>query len=413
MILSNQKYQKAIDIHLKSTLKLWVKDWIEGWLLVGAVAQWQSTGTVSQMPWVQPWQLHLFLASLSYKYPLGITQTATTQPSQGNQHVVNLSSKQLQDFQVLALSIGLIFAIAPGCIPLAHFITSVEAAINWSGVDENVAAKARINVTGAVNYEKMPPRNISPKDLKVLKEFASDEDNLVLPPDKDRVTVVMDRTDYGDKMLSEESTYQAVEKDPKPVLDRKMNAQLMSLKLSGRLPNDLYMQLRNLAGRVPLLYGLPKVHKLDAPFYPIVSFMTSSTYQLSMFLASILAPLVGWTSSYVKNSKSFVEFIVTQALAKEILVSFHLDSNRSGCPGSPSKTRRGPIHSRENGLVCRLHRVSINLVPGCYLSTFWGEGLLTSTWYCEKSIVGVNLIMEDVEERALATSHSPLRFWEC
>ena len=28
------------------------KDRNEGWLLVGAVAQWQSTGTVSQRPWV-------------------------------------------------------------------------------------------------------------------------------------------------------------------------------------------------------------------------------------------------------------------------------------------------------------------------------------------------------------------------
>ena len=85
----------------------------------------------------------------------------------------------------------------------------------------------------------------------------------MLAPDKDRVTMVMDRTDYDQKMqmLSEKSTYQSVEKDPKPVLERKMNAQLMSLKRSGRLPNDLYMQLRSLAGRPPLLNGLPKVHK--------------------------------------------------------------------------------------------------------------------------------------------------------
>ena len=64
---------------------------------------------------------------------------------------------------------------------------------------------------------------------------------------------------------------------------------------------DLYMQLRSLAGRVSLLYGLPKVHKQAVPFRPIVSFVTSHTYQLSKFLVSVLAPLVGRTSTYVRN----------------------------------------------------------------------------------------------------------------
>ena len=44
---------------------------------------------------------------------------------------------------------------------------------------------------------------------------------------------------------------------------------------------------------------------------------------MSKFLIGIMAPLVGQTSSYVKNSKAFAEFIMTQALTKEeILVSF-------------------------------------------------------------------------------------------
>ena len=31
----------------------------EGWLLVGVLAQWQSTGMVSQRPWFDSRQLHL------------------------------------------------------------------------------------------------------------------------------------------------------------------------------------------------------------------------------------------------------------------------------------------------------------------------------------------------------------------
>ena len=123
------------------------------------------------------------------------------------------------------------------------------------------------------------------------------------------------------------STYQPIEKDPTLSLERKMNAQLMGLKRSGQLFDDLYMQLRSLAGRVPLLYELSKVHKQAVALWPIVSFVTSPTYQLSKFLNGVLAPVVGQTSSYVKNSKAFAEFIATQALTKkEILVSFDVVS---------------------------------------------------------------------------------------
>ena len=135
-----------------------------------------------------------------------------------------------------------------------------------------------MSVIGGVNCVKMPPRNIPLQELKALKELASDEDILVLPADKGRAMVAMDRTDYNDKMhkmLSEESTYQPIEKDPTPSLERKMNAQLMSLKRSGRLSNDLYMELKSSADRVPLLYGLPKVHKQAVSLRSVVSFVTS------------------------------------------------------------------------------------------------------------------------------------------
>ena len=74
----------------------------------------------------------------------------------------------------------------PGRIPTAHFITTVETAINRSGVIDNMTAKARMKVICAVNCVKIPPRNIPQQELKAWKELASDEDTLVLPVDKGR-----------------------------------------------------------------------------------------------------------------------------------------------------------------------------------------------------------------------------------
>ena len=67
-------------------------------------------------------------------------------------------------------------------------------------------------------------------------------------------------------------------------------------------------------------------HKPDVPLCPIVSFVTTLTYQLSRHLSFILSPLVGKTSSAVRNSKDFADFISTQQLEEEVLVSFDVVS---------------------------------------------------------------------------------------
>ena len=52
-----------------------------------------------------------------------------------------------------------------------------------------------------------------------LKELAKDDDIVILPADKGRATVVMDRKDYSAKMLTmlgDRDTYQPMAKDQPP-----------------------------------------------------------------------------------------------------------------------------------------------------------------------------------------------------
>ena len=72
-----------------------------------------------------------------------------------------------------------------------------------------------------------------------------------------------------------------------------MNELLLSVKRSGAIRSTLYYHLRSSAGKVPLLpllpllYGLPKIHKPAIPLRPIASFVNSPTYQLSKHLLNI------------------------------------------------------------------------------------------------------------------------------
>ena len=196
-----------------------------------------------------------------------------------------------------------------------------------------------------------------------------------------------------------------------------MNARLLQLKKCGRLPPDVYSRLRSSAGRVPMLYGLPKVHKPDVPLRPIVSFMSSPTYELSKFLARLLAPLVGLTSSRVRNSKAFVEFMRSQVLEKEeTLVSFDVVSLFTSVP--TDLAIRVACHRLESDTSLS-ERTSLNvddimgLLSLCLDATFLSfrgkvyrqaQGTAMGS---PVSVVVANLVMEDIKERALSTFHSP------
>ena len=57
----------------------------------------------------------------------------------------------------------------------------------------------------------------------------------------------------------------------------------------------------------PRLYGLPKIHKEGVPLRPIVSFVGSTTYELSKYLCNILSPLVGNTEHRIQNSYDWAD----------------------------------------------------------------------------------------------------------
>ena len=76
--------------------------------------------------------------------------------------------------------------------------------------------------------------------------------------------------------------------------------ELRELKHKGELDETT---LTPAASRTPRLYGLPKIHKLDVPLWPIVSSINSPTYHLAKYVTEVIGPLAGQTSSFVKNSK--------------------------------------------------------------------------------------------------------------
>ena len=150
--------------------------------------------------------------------------------------------------------------------------------------------------------------------------------------------------------------------------------------------------------------------------------MTSPTYQLSKYLSSILSPLVGKTSSAVKNSKDFADFISSQQLEKEVLVSFDVVSLFTNIPTSLAvQVARKYLENDEDLEERTLLTVDniILLLEMCLDATFlqfkqqYYRQVQGTAMGSPVSVTVANLVMEDVEQRALSSfpSARPL-FWK-
>ena len=103
---------------------------------------------------------------------------------------------------------------------------------------------------GTIAKVRPPTANLLPQECKAIKSPQEDDCILVLPADKGRATVVMDRTQYDEKissLLDDRKTYKKFAKDPNPSIEQKMNALLLQLKRKGTITDDQYSRLRSSA----------------------------------------------------------------------------------------------------------------------------------------------------------------------
>ena len=129
---------------------------------------------------------------------------------------------------------------------------------------------------------------------------------MIPPADKGKATVIMDTGEYEHKvktMLSDDKTYEKLNKDPTPKYKRKLVSIIKKLKEEDKITDEQYKYLYPTAENVPRMYCTPKIHKPDNPLRPIVDYTGSIGYNVSRSLADLLAPIVGKTSHNITNSK--------------------------------------------------------------------------------------------------------------
>ena len=243
----------------------------------------------------------------------------------------NISYRPVDKTETHVLSYGLRHSVTPKRIPTETIVSSVEAVLSRQrDLSESAKDNIRSRIASTVQSASIPDNILTKDKQQALKRLKNDNNIVILPADKGRVTVVMDKTDYFDKMdalVNDKQTYEELKRDPTPTLQRKLNSKILKLKKTDAIDTQRYYRLRCSVPQPPKLYGLPKLHKLGISMRPIVSFCGSPTYQLSRYLTTILQPLTDKSRRKLQSTENFIDAIKTVQIPDDYkLVSFDVKS---------------------------------------------------------------------------------------
>jgi hypothetical protein len=143
--------------------------------------------------------------------------------------------------------LGLNFAITPRTLPKEEIIQEIEPALSRL-IPKPAVNQTRIQIAEVLRKAKLPKRNLNRNELKSLKDLKQDKSINILKADKGNATVVMDKTDYDQKVkeMLNTSTYEKIKDDPTASTERKVTKHLLDLRKQDSLQistEDFTLQL--------------------------------------------------------------------------------------------------------------------------------------------------------------------------
>ena len=254
-----------------------------------------------------------------------------TVPSEMNELFIDLSENTLQPTQIECnvLNLGMKFVVTPNVFDLREEISNLGAFANKlkgtlnKNVEDNIVnhQKKRINDTiNAISQEVIDAKydemeikqNLTIEEKKAIKSLQGRENIVYKKADKSNQIVVMKESDYVEKverLLSDESTYQILDRDITPELEERTYAHIQKAYLDGKISKticDGLLPTNSIAGK---FNGLIKVHKEGNPVRPVISQINTVSRNLSEFIDMKLKPYIEKMSSYRKDTIGVLNYL--------------------------------------------------------------------------------------------------------
>lgn len=249
-------------------------------------------------------------------------------PLDPNKVVFNLSDRVISARERSLLTFGLNFGLPIFKLNFYSFFNSFEKLYRTLKKepefkpDTHPSLKSVLhNLSFRLFYNFKPYKIFSPlfskNEINILRNLSKDKSIIICRPDKGRGVVILNRSDYINKMnhiLSDTTKFKLINCNDRVLhtlhQEDKVNRVLNKLKKDGVLSESQYSDL-SISGSSPgIMYGLPKIHKENSPLRPILSANNTTTYRIAKFLVPLLQPFT--TNSYtIKNSFEFSKIITS------------------------------------------------------------------------------------------------------
>nr|VZI10889.1 unnamed protein product [Spirometra erinaceieuropaei] len=263
-----------------------------------------------------------------------LTTLCEKNPNLCHDNVVhNLSSKQLTAEQMKVLSHDACFNTTDAQ-PL-DFIAAAESVIREAAITEESRNLLRQRISSRLMSHKQR-KTLSKAEDEALRTLKADKSIVILPADKGRSTVVMNKEDYTnkvDELLGDRTAYIPREGDTTKTLISEINKHLASLRKSKVITQLDWLRMKPKDSAIARFYGLPKVHKPGTPLRPIVSLRGTPTFGLAKWLFQRLKFLTQGSETSVHSAERFIEKLQGIRLTDdEVMVSFDVISLFTSIP---------------------------------------------------------------------------------
>lgn len=224
--------------------------------------------------------------------------------------------------EILCLGPNFSLNINKNQLPIPTLIANIETAIENKPNNQKNEIRSKINNI-IYNFKNKPSKvnkenqNLE-KKVKKTKQFIKENPQItILKSDKSNKTVIMDTTQYNNKitnMLNDTTTYKKIKNNPTKTFQTENNNLIKKWEHLKYISKETSYELKINNALAPKFYGLPKLHKPGIPLRPIVSYIQSPFYNLSKYLSNILSKVIKKTQYYIKDSWTFKQFIDTVKL---------------------------------------------------------------------------------------------------
>src|ERR1051325_1102470 len=170
--------------------------------------------------------------------------------------------------------------------------------------------------------------NISKKERNALNSLRRDKSILIQKADKGGSIVIVNTVDYKNKienMLSDPITYSHVLNIN--LIEAKLQTDNIFLHLfaNGYISKPQKNCLMRCKPKMPILYGLPKIHKNNWPLRPIVSQINSPAYNLNKYLDYLLTTAEKSIPNLLQDTTKFLQIVSTLGPMPDDIILFTVD----------------------------------------------------------------------------------------